>query len=103
MKGMHEMVRQAQVMQRKIAETQEKLKAREVEASAGGGMVVVTANGGQEIVKVAIDPSVVEAGDVEMIEDLVLAAANEALKKSREMMQAEMGQITGGLSIPGLF
>ena len=102
MKGMSEMVRQAQVMQRKIAEMQESLKHREVEAQAGGGMVTVTCTGGQEVKSVKIDPSVVEAGDVEMLEDLVTAAVNEAIKKAKAMMESEMKAITGGLSIPGM-
>lgn len=103
MRGMNEMMRQAQMMQRKMSQLQEELKTREVEASAGGGMVSVKATGGQEILEVKIDPTVVEGGDVEMIQDLVLAATNEALKKAREMMEEEMGQITGGMKIPGLF
>lgn len=103
MRGMSEMMRQAQMMQRKMSQLQEELKTREVEASAGGGMVSVKATGGQEILEVKIDPTVVEGGDVEMIQDLVLAATNEALKKAREMMEEEMGQITGGMKIPGLF
>ncbi len=103
MKGMGEMVRQAQVMQRKLAEIQEGLKDKEVEAQAGGGMVTVIATGGQEIKGVKIDPSVVEAGDVEMLEDLITAAVNEAIKKAKAMMESEMSQITGGMSIPGMF
>lgn len=103
MKGMGDMIRQAQEMQRKLAETQEKLKAMEVEAASGGNMVTVRANGGQEIVSIKIDKAVVEAGDVEMLEDLVFAAVNEALKKAKEMMSAEMSQLTGGINIPGLF
>ncbi|SKA77003.1 hypothetical protein SAMN02745704_00919 [Paucidesulfovibrio gracilis DSM 16080] len=103
MKGMNDMIRQAQIMQRKIADTQEKLKTQEVEATAGGGMVRVKCTGGQEISEIVIDPSVVESGDVEMIQDLVLAAVNEGLKQSKEMMEQEMGSITGGLNIPGLF
>ena len=102
MKGMGEMVRQAQIMQRKIAEMQESLKAKEVQGQAGGGMVVVTATGGQEIVGVKLDPTVVEAGDIEMLEDLITAAANDAVKKAKAMMESEMKSITGGLSIPGL-
>ncbi len=103
MKGMSEMVRQAQVMQRKIAEMQDDLKNKEVEAQAGGGMVTVIATGGQEVRGVKIDPSVVEAGDVEMLEDLITAAVNEAIKKAKAMMESEMGKITGGLNIPGMF
>ena len=103
MKGMNEMVRQAQIMQRKMTEKQEALKTMEVEASSGGGMVTVKATGGQEIISVVIEPSVVESGDVEMIQDLVLTAANEALKKAKELMEKELASVTGGLNIPGLF
>jgi len=103
MRGMNEIMRQAQMMQRKMAQLQEDLKSRELEASAGGGMVTVRVTGGQEILSVIIDPSVLEGGDVEMVQDLVLAASNEALKKAREMMEKEMGQITGGLKLPGMF
>lgn len=101
--GMNELVRQAQLMQRKIAKLQEELGERTVEASAGGGMVTVKATGKQDLVSITIDPSVVEAKDVEMLQDLVLAAANEALKNAKDMVQSEMGKITGGMNIPGMF
>lgn len=103
MKNMNEMIRQAQIMQRKMSEKQEQLKSMTVEASSGGGMVTVTVTGGQEVVGVTIEPSVVEAGDVEMLQDLVLTAANEALKKSKELMEKELSAVTGGLNIPGMF
>ena len=103
MKGMNDMIRQAQIMQRKMSEKQEQLKTMIVEASSGGGMVTVKATGGQEIAEVIIEQSVMEAGDVEMLQDLVLTAANEALKKSKEMMEKELSAITGGLNIPGMF
>ena len=103
MKGMGDMIRQAQQMQRKMAALQEELKTREVEAQAGGGMITVAATAGGQVTKVTIDPSVLEAGDKEMLEDLVMAAVNEALKKGREVMESEMGKITGGLNIPGMF
>lgn len=103
MRGMNEMVRQAQIMQRKMSEMQDELKTRVVEASSGGGMVRVKCTGGQELTEIAIDPSVVEGGDVEMLQDLVLAAVNEGLKQAREMMEQEMSKITGGLKIPGMF
>lgn len=102
MKNMNEMLRQAQIMQKKMAAVQEGLKSKEVEASSGGGMVTVKATASQDILSVTIDPSVVSAGDVEMLQDLVVAAVNEALKKGKEVMEQEMGQITGGLRIPGL-
>lgn len=103
MRGMNEMVRQAQVMQRKMSEAQEKLKSQQVEASSGGGMVKVVCTGGQEIVSVEIEESVFESGDAEMLQDLVLTATNDALKKSKDMMEEEMGKLTGGMKIPGLF
>jgi hypothetical protein len=100
---MQDMLRQAQMMQKKMAATQEELKLREVEGTAGGGMVTVRATGGQQIVSVTIDKSVVEAGDVEMLQDLVLAAVSDALKKAKTMLEEEMGKITGGFKIPGMF
>lgn len=103
MRNMNEMIRQAQVMQRKMSQKQDELKSMIVEASSGGGMVTVRVTGGQEVVAVVIEPSVVEAGDVEMLQDLVLTAANEALKKSKELMEKELSSVTGGLNIPGMF
>ncbi|GAB6059577.1 YbaB/EbfC family nucleoid-associated protein [Desulfonatronum parangueonense] len=103
MKGMGDLVRQAQMMQSKISKLQEEVGKRTVEASAGGGMVSVTANGAQEVLSVKIDPAVVNPEDVEMLQDLVLAAVNEAMKKAGDMMKDEMAQVTGGLKIPGMF
>ncbi|AMK11694.1 MAG: YbaB/EbfC family nucleoid-associated protein [Pseudodesulfovibrio sp.] len=103
MKGMNEMLRQAQIMQRKMTEAQDALKNKEVEASSGGGMVTVRVTGAQEVVAVTIEPSVMESGDVEMLQDLVMTAANEAIKKSKEMQEDAMKGVTGGLSIPGMF
>jgi DNA-binding YbaB/EbfC family protein len=103
MKGMNEMLRQAQIMQRKMTEAQDGLKTKEVEASSGGGMVTVKVTGAQELTEVRIEASVMEAGDVEMLQDLVMTAANEAIKKSKEMMEEAMKGVTGGLSIPGMF
>jgi hypothetical protein len=100
---MQDMLRQAQLMQKKMAAIQEELKTREVEATSGGGMVTVKVTGGQEILSVTIDKSVVEAGDVEMLQDLVLAAVRDALKKAKTMTEEEMGKITGGMKIPGMF
>lgn len=95
-------MKQAQKVQERIAEVQRDLINKKVEASSGGGMVTVTANGRQEILSVKIDPSVVSMQDVEMLEDLVLAAVNEALRKSQEIITEEMSKVTGGLKIPGL-
>ena len=103
MKGMNEMIRQAQIMQRKMTEKQEELKTREVEASSGGGMVTVRVTGAQEVLAVDIEDSVMEAGDKEMLQDLILTATNEALKKSKEMMEKELSALTGGINIPGMF
>jgi DNA-binding YbaB/EbfC family protein len=102
-KGLGNMMKQAQMMQQKMARMQEELGARQVEASAGGGMVTAVVNGRQQVLSLVIEKSVVDPADVEMLQDLVLAAVNEALKKSQEMMQQEMAKITGGLNIPGLF
>ena len=95
-------MKQAQKVQERIAEVQRDLINKKVEASSGGGMVTVTANGRQEILSVKIDPSVVSMQDVEMLEDLVLAAVNEALRKSQEIITEEMSKVTGGIKIPGL-
>ena len=103
MKGMNDMIRQAQIMQRKMAEKQEELKSTIVEASSGGGMVTVKATCGQEISEVIIEDSVMEAGDKDMLQDLVMTATNEALKKSKEVMEKELSSITGGMNIPGMF
>jgi hypothetical protein len=103
MKGMNDLMRQAQMMQKKMAKVQEEMAAKTVEASSGGGMVTVQANGSQEVTSVRIDPAVIDPEDPEMLQDLISAAVNEALKKARDMVQAEMSQITGGMNIPGLF
>jgi DNA-binding YbaB/EbfC family protein len=98
-----DIMKQAQKMQAKMAQIQEELAQKTVEASAGGGMVKVQANGKQEILSIMIEPDVVDAEDVEMLQDLVLAAVNDALRKAQEMMAEEMKKVTGGMSIPGLF
>jgi DNA-binding YbaB/EbfC family protein len=100
---MKNLMKQAQQMQAKLAKVQEELKQREVEASAGGGMVTAVVSGAQELLSIRIEPEIVNPDDVGMLQDLVRAAVNEALKKSREMMTQEMGKITGGLGIPGMF
>ncbi len=101
--SMNDILRQAQMMQKKMVEMQDALKTKTVEASAGGGMVTVTASGAREILSLSIDPAVIDPQDVDMLQDLVLAAVNEALKKASEMVEGEMGQLTGGMKIPGLF
>ncbi|HFC97024.1 MAG TPA: YbaB/EbfC family nucleoid-associated protein [Thermosulfurimonas dismutans] len=100
---MQQLMKQVQKIQKKMAELQETLAERTVSASAGGGMVTAVVNGRQEVVSIKIDPEVFEAGDREMLEDLIVAAVNEALRRSQEMVQEEMAKITGGLKIPGLF
>ena len=102
MKGMASMMKQAQKLQSKMLQMQEELAQKTVEASAGGGMVKVVANGKQQIVSVQIEKEVVDPEDVEMLQDLVQAAINDALARSQEMANAEMSKLTGGLSIPGL-
>jgi DNA-binding YbaB/EbfC family protein len=101
-KGFGNMMKEAQKLQAQMAELQEQVGKRKVEASAGGGMVTVEANGKQEILAIKIDPEVINRDDAQMLEDLVLAACNEALRKSREMVQQELSKLTGGLKIPGL-
>jgi DNA-binding YbaB/EbfC family protein len=100
--GFGNMMKQAQKLQEQMMALQEEVGKKKVEATAGGGMVTVEANGKQEIVSIKIDPEVVNKDDVQMLEDLVLAACNEALRKSRELVTQEMGKLTGGLKIPGL-
>jgi nucleoid-associated protein EbfC len=103
MKGLGGIMKQAQEMHSRIAKLQEEMAGKTVEASSGGGMVSVVINGKQEILSVKIDPEVVNRDDVEMLQDLVVAAVNEGIRKSQEMMTEEMKKITGGLNIPGLF
>lgn len=100
--GLGQMMKQAQKMQAQILKIQEEMAERTVEASAGGGMVTVTANGKQEILAIRIEREVVDPEDVDMLQDLVVAAVNEALKKAQEMVSEEMSKITGGFQIPGL-
>jgi DNA-binding YbaB/EbfC family protein len=109
MKGMPNMgnlLKQAQQFQAKLAKLQEELANKTVEASSGGGMVTVVANGRQEIVSIRIDPEVIDPEDKEMLQDLILAAVNDALARAKSMMNEEMGKLTHGLNlpqIPGLF
>ncbi len=103
MKDLSGMMKQAQKLQAKMMAMQEELGDRTVSAQAGGGMVEAVVNGRQELLTLRIDPEVVVAEDVEMLQDLILAAINEALSRSREMMATEMSKLTGGMQIPGLF
>lgn len=102
MKGMGDMMKQAQKLQARMLKMQEELAERTVESAVGGGMITVVANGKQQIVSIRIEKEVVNPDDVDMLQDLVLAAVNDALRKSQEMVAAEMGKLTGGLNIPGL-
>ena len=95
-------MKQAQQIQEQMAKLTSELEEKIVEASSGGGMVTVTVNGRQEIVSIKIMPEAVDPGDVPMLEDLVTAAVNEALRQSKELMQQEIGKLTGGLRIPGI-
>src|SRR5207249_7556766 len=101
-KGFGNLMREAQRLQQQMAAVQEEVAQKKVQATAGGGMVTVEANGKQEIVSIKIDPEVINKDDAQMLEDLVLAASNEALRKARELVQQELGKLTGGLKIPGL-
>ena len=102
MKGMGKMMKQAQQLQAKMLKLQEEMASKTVETTSGGGMIKVVANGKQQLVSIQIEKEVVDPDDVEMLEDLVLAAVNDALIKSNEMVAQEMGKLTGGLNIPGL-
>lgn len=102
MKNMNSMMKQAQKMQKKMLEAQKDLATKTVEASSGGGMVKVVANGAQKIESIVLEKEVVDPEDLEMLQDLVLSAVNDALKKSQEMVSTEMGKLTGGMNIPGL-
>ncbi|SHK33432.1 YbaB/EbfC family nucleoid-associated protein [Desulforamulus aeronauticus] len=101
--NMNKMMKQVQKMQQEMAKMQEELANRTVEATAGGGAVKVVASGKQEIVSITLKPEAVDPEDIEMLQDLLLAAVNEALRQSQEMVSKEMGKLTGGLNIPGLF
>lgn len=101
--NMNKMMKQVQKMQQDMAKMQEELANKTVEATAGGGVVKIVANGRNELVAVEIKPEAVDPDDVEMLQDLIMAAVNEAMRKSQEMVSQEMSKITGGLKIPGLF
>jgi DNA-binding YbaB/EbfC family protein len=102
MPNMGNLLKKAQQLQEKMAKLQEELSEKTVETSAGGGMVTVIATGKQEIASIKIDPEVVNQEDIEMLEDLVLAAVNDALSQAKQMVTEEMTKLTGGVNIPGL-
>ena len=99
--NMNNMMKQVQKMQREMAKLQEEVEQRTVEASSGGGAVKVVANGKKEIISITIKPEVIDPDDAEMLQDLVVAAINEAMRQADEMISKEMSKITGGLNIPG--
>jgi len=101
-KGLGNILKQAQQIHAKISQLQEEMAGRTVEASSGGGMVNIVMNGKQEVLSIRIDPEVINREDIEMLQDLMVAAVNEAIRKSQEMMTEEMKKVTGGLNIPGL-
>ena len=101
--NMNNILKQAQKMQKEMEKMQKEMEAKEVESSVGGGAVTVRANGKKEILSVSIKPEVVDPDDVEMLEDLVLTAVNEALRLAEEMVSSKMSKLTGGMNIPGMF
>lgn len=103
MRNMNEIVRQAQIMQNKLGKLQEEAEKNTYEASTGGGMVKVVVNGKQVMQSITIDPEALKDGDVEMLQDLILSAVNEANRISRESLEREMTNLSGGIRLPGLF
>jgi len=101
-KGLGNILKQAQQMHSKISKLQEEMASKTIEATSGGGMVNIVMNGKQELVSIRIDPEVVNREDVEMLQDLMQAAVNEAIRKSQELVSEEMKKVTGGFSLPGL-
>ncbi|KDR94523.1 hypothetical protein SAMN02745945_02882 [Peptoclostridium litorale DSM 5388] len=101
--NMNNILKQAQKMQKEMEKMQKEMEAKEVESSVGGGAVTVRANGKKEILSVSIKPEVVDPDDVEMLEDLVLTAVNEAIRLAEEMVSSKMSKLTGGMNIPGMF
>ena len=103
MRNMNDILRQAQFMQSKLSKLQQEMAERSYEAASGGGMVKAEVSGKQELRKLTIDPKALEGGDVEMLQDLILAAVNEAGRIARETMEREMNNISGGIKLPGVF
>ncbi|MBR4747594.1 MAG: YbaB/EbfC family nucleoid-associated protein [Desulfovibrio sp.] len=103
MRNMNDILRQAQVMQHKIAKLQQEAAVKTFEATSGGGMVTAVVTGKQELKTLTIDPKALEGGDVEMLQDLVIAAVNEAGRISRESLEREMSNLSGGIHLPGVF
>lgn len=103
MKNMNDLLRQAQVMQNKIAKLQQEMAERTVDTSAGGGMVKAVMNGRQELLSLTIDPKALEGGDVEMLQDLIISAVNEGVRIGKASLEREMANLTGGIHLPGMF
>lgn len=101
--NMNAMLKQAQKMQKEMEKAQAEIAEKEVEASVGGGAVTVKATGAKQIISIKLDPEAVDPEDVEMLEDLILTAVNQALQAAEDMANASMGKITGGMGMPGLF
>ena len=101
-KGLGDLMKQMQKMQTKMEEIQKELEEKQVEGTAGGGMVKVVANGKQEILSIKIEKEVVNPDDIEMLEDLIVAAVNQAKEKAQQLQKEEMSKLTGGIKIPGL-
>ena len=101
--NMQQLARQAQKLQQQMAKMQEEIEAREFEATAGGGMCTAKVNGKKELIGLTIKPEAVDPDDVDMLQDLVIAAVNEALREAADTMEREMGKFTGGFGMPGLF
>lgn len=100
---MNEIMKQARQMQEQLASAEDSLKDKEVTASAGGGTVKVIATGDMKITSITIDPEVLKDGDVELLQDMIMAAVNDALASAQELATSKLGDITGGLNIPGMF
>ena len=100
--NMNNLMKQAQQMQKRMLDIQEELATRTVEATVGGGMITAVVNGQQELMSLTISPEVVDPDDIEMLEDLIVAAVNEARHQAQELMTQEMSKLTGGVKIPGL-
>ena len=103
MRNMNDILRQAQVMQNKLAKLQQEMNEREYEAASGGGMVKAVVSGKQELRSLTIDPKALEGNDVEMLQDLIVAAVNEAGRIARETLDRELSAISGGIRLPGIF
>jgi hypothetical protein len=101
--NMNKMMKQAKQMQKKMTKKQQELEEKTVEATAGGDVVKVVVNGKQEVLDLTIDEEAVDPEDVEMLEDLILAAVNEGMRKVQDLINDEMGKLTGGMNIPGMF